>query len=96
MSFDLIASVASIAATPARSAAPAATEAPTSPAAPAPFTVVSKNVTPIMPPGYTQTQTIKADGVETTVITNPAGSTVDTIYGTSTMQTSDAQVSVWA
>jgi hypothetical protein len=58
--------------------------------------IVSKDVTPIMPPGYTQTQTTKADGTVTTVITNATGSTVDTIYGTSTMQTSGQEVSLWA
>jgi hypothetical protein len=70
--------------------------ATTSPAPTPPFAVVSKDVTPIMPPGYTQTQTINADGVETTVITDPAGGTVDTIYGTSTMDTVGSEVSVWA
>ena len=62
----------------------------------APYTVVSKNITAIMPPGYTETQTTKADGLVTTVITNATGGTVDTIYGTSTMHTSGANVSVWA
>jgi hypothetical protein len=65
-----------------------------SPPATPPYIVVSRSVTPIMPPGYTQTQTTKADGVMTTVITNRSGSTVDTIYGTSTMHA--PQISVWA
>ena len=69
--------------------------APGSPAT-APYTIVSENVTPIMPPGYTQTQTIKADGFETTVITNASGGTVDTIYGTSTSEDAGSQLSVWA
>jgi hypothetical protein len=94
MSLESIASIAA-ASTPQATTSDA-TDAVTSPATRAPYTVVSKNVTAIMPSGYTQTQTIKADGVETTVITNASGGTVDTIYGTSTMETSGAEVSVWA
>jgi hypothetical protein len=85
--------IASIAA--AGGSAPDATDAGPGPA-PAPYAVVSRNVTPTTPLGYTQTQTVKADGVVTTVITNPTGGTVDTIYGTSTMLTSGPEVSVWA
>ena len=93
MSFDPIASIA--AAPDSAASSDAATE-PGAVPAPAPYTVVSRNVTAIMPPGYTRTQTVKADGVVTTVITNPTGGTVDTIYGTSTMETSGSAVSVWA
>ena len=81
MSFDPIASVAAASA---------------SPAVVPPFTVVSRDVTAIMPPGFTETQTTKADGGETTVITNATGGTVDTIYGTSTIKASGTEVSVWA
>jgi hypothetical protein len=49
-----------------------------------------------MPPGYTQTQTTKADGAVTTVTTDPTGDTVDTIYGTSTMVPSESELSLWA
>jgi hypothetical protein len=63
---------------------------------PPPYAVVSTEVTPIMPPGYTETETTHADGVVTTVTTNAAGGTVDTIYGTSTMPLSEPQISVWA
>ncbi len=91
-------SVQTVASTPAASggsvSAPATTDAEAH--APPPYTVVSQNVTPIMPLGYTQTQTVKADGVVTTVITDPAGGTVDTIYGTLTMQTSGSEISLWA
>ena len=81
MSFDPIASVA------------AGTE---SPATTPPFTIVSRDVTAIMPPGFTETLTTKADGGETTVITNATGGIVDTIYGTSTIKASGSEVSVWA
>ena len=62
----------------------------------APYTVVSQDVTSIMPPGYTETETVKADGATTTVITNSTGGTVDTLYGTSTMDLSEPKVNVWA
>jgi hypothetical protein len=65
-------------------------------AAPPPYVIVSKTVTPIAPPGYTQTQTVKADGDETTVITNATGGTVDTTYSTSTVDSSAPKVNVWA
>ena len=94
--------ITSIAAEPASSAAASASPAAASTAAATsadtalPFAVVNTNVTPIMPPGYTQTQTTKADGVVTTVITNATGGMVDTIFSTSTVDTSGTAVSVWA
>ncbi len=95
MSFDPIASIA--AAATGSASASAATDASTSPApAPPGYTVISRIITPIMPPGYTQTQTTKADGAVTTVTTDPTGDTVDTIYGTSTMVPSESELSLWA
>jgi hypothetical protein len=94
MSFEPIASMA--AAPNGSDAVAAATDAVSAPASPPASIVVSKDVTPIMPPGYTQTETVKADGTVTTVITNATGGTVDTIYGTSTIQTPAPEVSVWA
>ncbi len=94
MSVQPVASTA--AASGGSDSAPAATDAATAAPSPPPYTVVSQNVTPIMPLGYTQTQTVKADGVVTTVITDPAGGTVDTIYGTLTMQSSGSEISLWA
>jgi hypothetical protein len=94
VSIEPIGSIAATSSGPA--APPVATNVVATPATRPPYSVVSKQVTPVMPPGYTQTQTIKADGGETTVITNATGGTVDTIYGTSTMEDSGSAVSVWA
>jgi hypothetical protein len=94
VSYEPIASVA--AASISAATAPSATDAASTPAAQPGYIVVSQDVTAIMPPGYTQTQTTKADGTVTTVITNATGGTVDTIYGTSTMDTAGSQVSLWA
>ncbi|WP_419759192.1 hypothetical protein [Acidisoma sp.] len=69
---------------------------PVSPAATPPYAVISKNVTAVLPPGNTETRTTTADGVETTVITNATGGTLDTIYGTSTIEASGSEISLWA
>ena len=94
MSFEPIVSIAAGLTSPAREPAPSAPAAGA--ATTPPYAVVSREVTPTLPPGFTQTQTIQADGLETTVITNATGSTVDTIYGTSTNDTAGSQLSVWA
>ena len=95
MSFEPIASAGGLPAD--LEAAPAASKPDASVAAtPPPDAVVSRNVTSIMPPGYTQTQTVKADGRVTTVVTNATGSTVAATYGTATMKPSELGLSVWA
>jgi hypothetical protein len=66
---------------------------------PPPFAVVSTEVTSIMPPGYTETQTTKADGVVTTVVTNASGGMVDTIFSDATVPPADdpvPSVNLWA
>ena len=93
MSFEPIASAGGLPAD--LEAAPAASK-PANSATPPPDAVVSRNVTSIMPPGYTQTQTVKADGRVTTVVTNATGSTVAATYGTATMKPSELGLSVWA
>ena len=94
MSFEPIASAGGLPAD--LEAPPAASKTATTVTPPPPDAVVSRNVTSIMPPGYTQTQTVKADGRVTTVVTNATGSTVAATYGTATMKPSELGLSVWA
>ncbi len=82
--------------------APGTGASATDPAATAePNRVIGTEVTPIMPPGYTETTTTTADGVITMVITNAAGSVVETAITTATMPEpgvtgSGTSMSLWA